>query len=421
MSRSSRPPHRAGSQPEALLPVDVARERMLAAVPILAEETAALENLRGQVLAVDILAAEDIPAFANSAMDGYAVRAADLAGASRDRPGRLRVRAFVPAGTVPERKVVSGEAARIMTGAMLPAGADAVVMIEETDGGTEEVAVYRSVRNGENIRPRGEAAQRGEVVIPRGTEIGAAETAMLAALGHTSARVIRRPRVALLSTGDELVPPDRTPAPGQIRDSNRYGLLALVAALGAIPVDLGLVGDDAAEIHARVAQGLEIADCLVTSGGVSVGDVDLTKRVLAEFGAIHSYRVAMKPGMPQSFGLAGGKPVFGLPGNPVSSLVVFDQFVRPALLKMAGHTRLFRPRLQAMAAEDMRKPAGKTHFLRGIVEDRSGTLWVRLAGPQGSGILRSLVLANAFVVLGPEMKAVSAGTPVPIELLVDRL
>ncbi len=400
-----------------LIPVEEFRARVLAAVPVLDAETVPLPELRGRVLAEDVVAADDIPPFANSAMDGYAVRAADVAGAGANHPVTLPVVEHVPAGRVPRRAIGPGEAARIMTGAMLPAGADAVVMVEETDGGNREVMIRRAASAGDNVRPAGESVCRGETVLERGSIIGPAHVGMLATLGHIRARVARRPRVALLSTGDELVPPEASPGPGQIRDSNRYGLIAQVAAFGALPIDLGLVADNEKELRAAIAQGLAVADCLVTSGGVSVGDADLTRRVLTDFGEIVTLRVAIKPGMPQAFGLAGGKPVFGLPGNPVSSLVVCDQFVRPALRKMAGHTQLLRPRQTAVMAEPLQKPAGKTHFLRAIVDERAGTLVARLTGPQGSGNLRSLVLANALVILESEVTRVAAGENVSVELL----
>lgn len=402
-----------------LISVENARARMLAQIPVLGAELADLTALRGQVLAEDVAAAEDIPPFPNSAMDGYAVRAADVAGATPARPVALRVVAELAAGAVATRAIGPGEAARIMTGAMLPAGADAVVMIEETDGGRENVAIRRAARAGENVRPQGEGLRAGEIALARGTLLGPPHMGLLAMLGRTRVQVVRRPRVALFSTGDELVPADLPPGPGKIRDSNRVGLSGQVAALGAIPLDLGLAGDDAAEIRALIGRGLAAADCLVTSGGVSVGDADLTKRVLAEFGPIATLRVAMKPGMPQAFGLARGKPVFGLPGNPVSSMIVCDQFVRPALRKMAGHTELLRPRVWAAAAEPLQKPAGKTHFLRAIVENRGDRLTARLTGPQGSGILRSLVLANALMILEREVTTVAAGELVPVELLGD--
>jgi molybdopterin molybdotransferase len=401
-----------------LVPVEEHRARILAQVPVLAAETVPLLQAQGRVLAEDVASDEDLPPFDNSAVDGFAVRAADLAGASREHPRSLRVREHLPAGVVAKEPVAAGFAARIMTGAPVPPGADAVVMIEVTDGGSPEVTVYKSAAPGDNVRPRGESVRAGDMVLARGSVIGPAELSMLASLGRSAARVIRTPRVALFSTGDELVPLGTAPGPGQIRDSNRYGLIAQVAELGATPIDLGLVGDDEPRLRALVARGLAEADCLVTSGGVSVGDYDLTKRILGELGSIAAYRVAMKPGMPQVFGMTpGGKPVFGLPGNPVSSLVVFDQFVRPALLKMAGHRQVTRPRLLAVAAEGMRKPAGKTHFVRAVVENVDGVLHVRPTGPQGSGILRSLVLANALMILDQDLESIAAGDQVPVELL----
>jgi molybdopterin molybdotransferase len=400
-----------------LISVEAFRERILEAVPILPAETAPLLELQGRVLAEDVSSSEDMPAFDNSAMDGYAVRAADVTGASPETPILLHVREHLPAGSVPGSPISIGEAARIMTGAPLPPGADAVVMIEVTDGGKTRVGVHRPVVQRENVRMRGEGVRAGDVVLPRGTVIGPAELSMLAALGRERALAIRRPRVALLSTGDELVPLGSTPGPGQIRDSNRFGLIGLVAELGGIPRDLGLVGDDPTRLRELVRHGLAEADALVTSGGVSVGDYDLTKQILAELGPIRAYRVAMKPGMPQAFGVVGGKPVFGLPGNPVSSLVVFDQFVRPALLKMAGHTVLLRPRLQALAAEPIQKAPGKVHFLRAVVENKDGVLHARTTGPQGSGILISLVLANALIILERDRTRVAPGEPVTVELL----
>jgi molybdopterin molybdotransferase len=401
-----------------LVPVAEHLARILDQVPVLPPERVPLLGALGRVLAEDVASGEDLPPFDNSAVDGFAVRAADVAAATRERPVALRVREHLPAGAIARDPVTPGSAARIMTGAPVPPGADAVVMIEWTDGGSPAVAVSMPVAPGDNVRPRGESVRAGDLVLERGRVLGPAELSMLASLGRSSVAAIRPPRVALLSTGDELVPLGTDPGPGQIRDSNRYGLIAQVAELGATPIDLGLVGDDERRLRSLVGRGLAEADCLVTSGGVSVGDHDLTKRVLGDLGAITSYRVAMKPGMPQVFGMAaGGKPVFGLPGNPVSSLVVFDQFVRPALRKMAGHRQVTRPRLLAVATEAIRKPRGKVHFVRAVVENVDGVLHARPTGPQGSGILRSLVLANALMILDTEVESIAAGDRVPVELL----
>jgi molybdopterin molybdotransferase len=410
------PNPKSGPDP-GLIPVEEARRRILAAISVLDAEIAPILELRSRVLAEDIVAGEDIPSFDNSAMDGYALRAADVAAASPEHPAPLTVVEELPAGATPVRDLGPGEAARIMTGAPIPSGADAVVMIEMTDGGRGRVLVRGPVRPGENLRRRGESVAAGEVVLARGTVLRPAEMSMLASLGRTRALVFRRPRVALLSTGEELVPPDTTPGPGKIRDSNRYGLLGQVAELGGVPIDLGLTGDDATKLRALITRGLEEADCLITSGGVSVGDLDLTRRILAEFGPVESWRVAMKPGMPQAFGLASGRVVFGLPGNPVSSMIVFDQFVRPALLKMSGHSRLERPRWPATLDHPIQKPAGKVHFLRAIVESRDGALHARTTGPQGSGILKSLTLANALIILDSDITRVEAGDRVMVELL----
>lgn len=415
MSRESGESGRGG--PTELLSVEEVRGRMLAAVRVLPAESVPTTELRGQVLAEDIRADMDLPPFDNSAMDGYAVRAGDVAAASSDRPATLAVVEHLPAGAFPRRAIAPGEAARIMTGAPIPQGADAVVMVEMTEGDSERVRVRGRVRPGENVRRRGESVAAGEIALARGTVLRPQEMAMLASLGRTRAQVVRRPRVALLSTGDELVPPGVPLEPGKIHDSNRYGLIGQVAEVGAVPIDLGLVGDDPERLRSLIARGLDEADCLITSGGVSVGDYDLTQRILAEFGAIESLRVAMKPGMPQAFGVARGKIVFGLPGNPVSSMIVFDQFVRPCLLKMAGHTRLERPRWPAIMDEPIQKPAGKVHFVRAIVEHRDGALHARPTGPQGSGILKSLALANALIVLDRDTTQVTRGEAVVVEIL----
>ncbi len=399
-----------------LLPVEEARRAMLEMIEPLDSETASILTARGQALAEDVTADCDLPPFDNSAMDGYAVQSADVATATATSPIRLQVIEPIPAGRPPTLPVAAGQASRIMTGAPLPAGADGIVIVEDTDGGDRQVEVRRAITIGENIRRRGGSVRQGAVVLPRGTVIRPAEQGMLASVGCATVRVVRRPRVAVLSTGDELVEPEQTPGPGQIRDSNRFGLQGQVEAMGGLPLDIGLVPDDATLLRAAIERALATADCLITSGGVSVGDYDLTKQILGELGEIHSWRVAMKPGKPQVFGLVRGKPVFGVPGNPVSSMVVFDQFVQPALRKMAGHRELRRRQLQAIADQTMRKKPGKVHFLRVIIEARDGELHARLTGPQGSEILSSMTAANGLAIIPRDVSEVQPGEKITVEL-----
>ncbi|MGD8395066.1 MAG: molybdopterin molybdotransferase MoeA [Candidatus Eiseniibacteriota bacterium] len=399
-----------------LVSIDAARRRMLSLVQRLDGEVASVLAARGQALDEDVTSDVDLPPFDASAMDGYAVRAADLAGATPDRPQRLRVVAHLPAGHVDAPSLGSGEAARIMTGAPLPPGADAVVIVEETDGGTDTVAIRTAARRGAHVRRRGESVRRGVVALARGTRIRPPEQALLAAVGRREVRVVRRPRVAIVTTGDELCPPEARPGPGQIRDANRWGLHGQLEALGAVPLDLGLVPDDAARLRRVIRDAVERADAVITTGGVSVGDYDLTREILRELGEIHVWRIAMKPGKPQAFGTIAGKPVFGLPGNPVSSLIVFDQLVRLALLAMAGLPPVGRRRHRAVLDQPLAKAASRTHVLGAWIEERDGVLHARPSGPQGSGNLLALTRANGLMILGRAVRVLEPGAEVEVEL-----
>ena len=389
-----------------MLSVDEARERVLRRVSAMDAERVSVKEARNRVLAADVSAAEDHPPFDNSAMDGYALIAADLAGASTERPVPLRVVEEIPAGKAPAKEVQRGCASRIMTGAMLPPGADAVVMIERTkaaESGEPRVLIMEEAEPGRHIRRRGESVRAGERVLKAGAVLRPAEMAMLAALNVAEAPVVRRPRAAVLSTGDELTELGEPLKPAKIRDSNRYGLWGQIEEADAVPVDLGIAPDDPAAVEARVRKGMQEADILIASGGVSVGDHDVVKPVLERMGALDFWRVAMKPGKPQAFGSVLGKPFFGLPGNPVSSLVVFELFVRPALLKMSGHTRLFRRSVRAKMAQAVKPDrSGRVHYMRVALEERGGAWTASLTGPQGSGILRSLIGADGLAVVGPE-------------------
>ena len=382
-----------------MLSVEKARQQMLNTIPVLPTEKREILNCAGYVLAEVLPAEENIPPFDNSAMDGFAVRAADVQNASEAKPAVLTVVETIAAGYAPTKQVAPGQTARIMTGAMMPEGADAVVMQEVTQRDGDEVKIFEGVDKTGNVRFTGESVAEGQQVMGKGKYLRPPEVSMLASLNCPEVTVYRKPTVAIVSTGDELTPLGEPLEPGKIRDSNRYGLYAQVEEAGGIPIDMGIAPDDEAETERIFRAALAKADALITSGGVSVGEHDVVKSVLARLGKINFWRVAMKPGKPQAYGIADGKPIFGLPGNPVSSLVVFELFVRPALLKMAGHTELLRPTFKATLAEPVTNRDGRVNYMRAILKASNGHYTAETTGPQGSGILHSLVLANGLITI----------------------
>lgn len=412
----------------ALLPWEDARRRVLDGVSPLPPRERPLEECLGLALARPVEAPEPLPAFDHSAMDGFAVRAADTGGADRDHPARLRLGERLPAGTVPTRRIAAGEASAIMTGAPLPPGADAVVPVEATNAwdaasgrmnpafAAEEVEIHAPVAPGQHVRRRGESVAPGERVLEAGQVLRAPQIGLLSSLGCMLVNVHPLPRVGVLSTGDELVPASDRPGPGQIRDANRPSLLAAIADYGFSPIDLGHSPDREEALRATLEAGVRSCDFLLTIGGVSVGDHDLTWRVLTRLGEVEAYKVAVKPGKPQAFGRVGGTPVFGLPGNPVSSLVVFDAFVLPSLKKMAGRRDLFWPTFPARLREPLSRTPGRAEFLRVrlTVEDNE---WIaRPTGSQGSGRLTSMTSANGYAILPAETGTLDAGAIVPCQL-----
>jgi len=401
-----------------MLSVEEALERVLASFqPLEAERVPLLETL-GRVLAEDVYADMDIPPLANTAMDGYAVRAADTAAASPERPVRLRVVHDLAAGYTSDVAVTPGTAIRIMTGAPIPPGADAVVQFEDTAADGEGVLIFKGVTTGQNVRQAGEDVQKGALVLPRGSEIRPQEVGMLAALGHPEAWVHRRPRVAILATGDEVIEIDAPWQPGKIRNANSYSNAAQVLRYGGIPLLLGIARDDAAELTARIRTGLEAgADLFLTSGGVSVGDFDVVKKVLAAEGEMTFWRVRMKPGKPLAFGHLRGVPLLGLPGNPVSAMVAFELFARPAILKMLGKTRLDKPTVEAVLLDEVRRKDDRRHYLRVTVERGEEGYVARLTGDQGSGILLSMVRAQGLAVIPEDVDHLPAGSRVSVTML----
>lgn len=386
-------------------------------------EQVALRDAIGRVLATDVVSPLALPPWDNASMDGYAARADDVRGASVDMPRTLTVVGTVAAGQATSRPVAAREAMRIMTGAPIPAGADSVIRVEDTDAGSHTVLVLSDRDALHNVRPRGEDLAPGTVAVTAGTELHAAHIALLASVGHARVDVIRRPRVAILASGDELVDVDdfdAVLAGERIVSSNSYFLDAAVREAGGDVVSLGIARDDPAELRRRLA-GVD-CDLLITTGGVSVGTFDFTRSVLADLGIQQRFwRVRMRPGAPIGFGLLHEIPWLGLPGNPVSSAVTFELFARPAIRKLRGHTDLFRALTRVRVAEAVAITAPLTHFLRAVVRLDGQELVARLTGPQGSGLVSSMARANALLVIDASQSRLASGERVDALLFGDAL
>lgn len=377
-----------------------------------------LAEALGLAAAEAVASAEAVPPFTNSAMDGYAVRAADLAGASEARPARLRVLGDLAAGATPDRAVEPGTAWRIMTGAPLPEGADAVVPVEETQRGEDWVEVRSPLRPGLHVRQAGEDIRAGQVLIGPGRRLRPGDLGVLAAVGQATVAVHPRARVAVLTTGDELVDASERPGPGQIRDANLHALCAQVAAAGALPVPFARVPDDREALAGVLREALQ-ADAVLTTGGISVGDYDFVKPILEGLGAERVFwKVAQKPGGPLGFWRLGGCPVFGIPGNPVAAMLMVEEYVRPALCRLMGFPALHRPVAEAVLEDGWAGKAGdrRTTFLRVVVRREGEVLRARLTGPQGSAILSSMLDANALAVIPPGVDHVKPGGAVTVHL-----
>jgi molybdopterin molybdotransferase len=400
-----------------LIPLDVAQAHVLAGVVALPAGTVTLEEAAGLVLAAPVVSGLALPSWINSAMDGFAVRGADLAGASREHPVVLRVLGEVAAGRAPEGVVTEGTAIRIMTGAMLPDGADTVVPVEDTDAPAgasaipDRVAVFSAVPTGEHVRHPGSDVRAGAHLLDAGRACDAAAIGLLAATGHAAVTVHRRPRVAVISTGDELVPPGQPLGPGQIHDANSFTLAAQAAEAGAEVHRLGIARDTLEDLLGLLRDAIAWADVVVLSGGVSVGAHDHVKAAFGSLGDLALWRVAIKPGRPFAFGRAAvdGRTVrlFGLPGNPVSVFVTFELFVRPVLRALAGHAAIFdRPVRTVRLAEPMRAASGRQNINRVVLvpdPDRGDGLLARTSGGQDSYMLASLARANAMVFVPPDI------------------
>ena len=371
----------------------------------------------GRAVGEDIIAPFNIPPWDNSAMDGYAVRFKDIKNSSSDNATPLKIIEELPAGFLPKKKVRAMQATHIMTGAPLPPGADTVVSKEDTSSSEEIVKILYPSQKGENIRLTGENVKQGDKVISAGTVLRPPHIGMLASFSKSFVSVYQTPKVAILSTGDEIIDIDGKGDVSKIINSNSYSLAALVKECGALPIMLGIAHDDKGEIKANIKQGLS-ADVLLTTGGVSVGKYDFVKDVLEEMGGeIKFWKVAMRPGRPTTFSLIADTLIFGLPGNPVSCMVCFEQFVRPALLKKMGHTHLFRSQVEATLAENVKTKKGFRFFIRVRLLYNEGKLYATTTGDQGSGILKSMVQANGLMVVPEDKKELKAGENVKVQVL----
>jgi molybdopterin molybdotransferase len=381
-----------------MISVEEALERILAQITPLPVTSVPLPQALGLVLAEDVIAQEDIPPFANSAMDGFALLSKDSQ--PRDgQPPRLRITGEVAAGYVADHAVEEGTTMRIMTGAPVPPGADTVIQVELTRSENPEwVEIQQAVPPGNNIRPAGEDMRRGQKILSRGSEIGPWEIGVLATLGWATVPVIQRPRVAILSTGDEVIDVSEPLSPGKIRNSNGYLLEAAAQRVGAEPHRLGVARDTIESLREKFSDAVTY-DLIITSGGVSVGDFDLVKDIMREQGEINFWRINMRPGKPVAFGQIGGVLLLGLPGNPVSAAVTFELFARPVIRKMMGHTRLFRPQIEVLVEDGVSDVAMRRHYVRARVEWRDGRFVAHTTGNQGSHITTSLLNANALVIV----------------------
>lgn len=383
-----------------MLSVEEALERILAQISPLERIQVPLSAATGMVLAQDIIARENIPPFANSAMDGFALRSNDSS-PRNGQPARLRVTGSIAAGYVADHPVEEGTAMRIMTGAPVPPGADSVIQVELTrseETNSAYVEILQEVAPGNNIRPAGDDMQQGQVVLRQGAEISAWEIGVLATLGYAHVPVIRRARVAILGTGDEIIAIDQALQPGKIRNSNSYLLEAVVRDAGAEPHLLGVASDTVESLREKFSEALRY-DLILTSGGVSVGDFDLVKNILTEQGQMNFWRINMRPGKPVAFGHIGNTPLLGLPGNPVSTAVTFELFGRPVIRKMQGHTRLFKPQIDVTMVDGVQDRTLRRHYVRAHVAWNGTHFVAQTTGNQGSHVMTSLLNANALLIV----------------------
>ena len=400
-----------------MISADDAREQILSSIATLGSEKVDILSALGRILAEDVFATRDLPPRDNSIMDGYALRAEDTFDASQNNPAVLDVAETIPAGRLPKHCIQRGQAARIMTGAPIPEGADSVIRIEDTQPQETAVQIFVPAKKGQYIRLAGQDVCAGDKVLTIGTEIRPAEIGLLAAQGRSFISVYRRPLVAILSTGDELIDIDQIPTDGKIVNNNSYALAAQVRQCGAVPVMIGIARDTRENLHEKLSTAAR-ADLIVTSGGVSVGDFDLVKNIMQEKGnRMIFWQVAMCPGRPLAFGFIQEVPAIGLPGNPGSTMVSFEQFARPAILKMMGHRNLLRKTIQAVMREDFRKKPGMRYLVFVRLTEENGQIIASSTSEQGAGMLRAMVLADGLAELPEDISEVKKGDIVTVQLL----
>jgi molybdopterin molybdotransferase len=401
-----------------MISVEEARNNILNAVGPGGSETVPLKDALGRFLGGNIVAPHNVPPFPNSQMDGFAVKFADVENASKENPSTLTIQGEIPAGYAPTEELKDGHAFRIMTGAVMPGGADTVVKVEDTEESEREVRIFDTGPKHTYVREAGEDIAEGSMPLEKGMRIGPARLGLLAALGIGELEAAAKPKVAVLSTGDELVEVDEPLTPGKIRNTNSYILSALVARAGGEPIDCGVARDTLGETREKLATALETADMVITSGAISVGKFDFLLEALKELDAefLHT-SIAMRPGKPNTFALVEGKPLFAVPGNPVSAMVAFVQFIRPAMRKMLGARELLPPTVEAVLEEDINTPENLECFWRGVASFRNGRYHVRTTGHQGSHVLQSMASAGALIMVPAGRSTVAGGETVEVQLL----
>lgn len=400
-----------------MLKVEEAQKLILESVNLCKKEEREIIDSLGYVLAEDIYCPFDIPNFDNSAMDGFSLRAEDTKFASKENPAVLKIVADLPAGEFFRKKLKNGEAIKIMTGAPLPKECDTVVKVEDVEVEDGKVKIFTPCKKFENVRFKGEDLKKGELILKRTDILTPSAIGILARVGKKKVKVIGKPKVGIFSTGDELIEVGEKLKVGKIYNSNSYSLYSQVKVCGAIPLYFGIVKDREKLLEKKFLEAAEKSDVIITSGGVSVGEYDLVKKILKKIGKINFWSIAQRPGKPLAFGKIRKKPVFALPGNPVSSMIAFEEYVRPALLKMMGNKKIFREEVEAILEENIEKKKGFRYFLRGIFTYRENKFYVKTTGPQGSGILKSMLLANCIIVLEEELEKIRKGSKVKIQIL----
>ncbi len=380
----------------------------------------ALDRISGE----NIISPVDLPPYDNSAMDGFAILSSDTRGASGEKPVFLKIKGEIKAGDDASSMVLtSGSAFKIMTGGMMPKGADAVVEVEQVKVEGDKVCIFQEVETGRNVRKRGESVKKGEMIIKKGDVLTPGRIGLASSIGRSYLSVYRKPKVGLIVTGDEVFEVDEEPSPGGIRNSNSYTLYTLIKRAGGDPINFGVVKDDPKDIEKAISEAIGICDILLTTGGVSMGDYDFVKDILGKVGIdLVFWKVAMKPGKPLVFGVKGEKLFFGLPGNPVSCMVSFEIFVKPSLRKMMGESKIFNPVFTAYLDEDVPyQRDGRYHFARVTVRKENNKFYVSTTGPQGSGILKSMAIGEGFIVIPPGDGYLKKGSPVPLIIFEERV